>query len=195
MEVKDDAQLMLRFQEGSEKAFEEIVRRYQKKILNLAYRYLGANYSFAEDVAQEVFVRIFKSRKSYTPSAKFSTWLFRIAINICLNEQRRMRPVQFSSSHGAGDERSQDFERAGPADGKTPSPKETLEKEELRRQVRDAVSRLPEKQRLAIILSRYEQMSYEDIADAMDCSLEAVKSLLFRAREGLRKSLSKYVRG
>ena len=193
METTDDTQLMLRFQEGNEKAFEEIVRRHQKKVLNLAYRYLGANYSFAEDVAQEVFVRVCKSRESYRPSAKLSTWIFRIAINICLNEQRRMRPVQFPSSRGAGDEDSGDFERAGPPDDKSLSPKEALEREELRLKVRTAISRLPEKQRLAIILNRYEHMSYEETADVLGCSLDAVKSLLFRARESLKKWLSKYM--
>ena len=189
-----DVQLMLDFQKGNENAFEEIIRLYDKKIINLVYRYLGVNYAFAEDLAQEVFLRIYRSRDSYKPKAKLSTWIFRIAINLCLNEQRNAKAIRFSELSASQD---QHFEYPSSSymhgEGEL-SPSDGLEKKELVAQVKRAIDELPGKQKLAIILSRYELMSYDDIADALDCSVQAVKSALFRARESLKKSLSKYLK-
>ena len=194
MEPDDDIQLMLELKKGNEKAFDEIVRRFQKKILNLIYRYLSTNYLFADDLAQEVFLRVYKSRDSYKPTAKLSTWIFRIAINLCLNEQRAAKPAQFSSLSTSKDENSDDFASSGIRDEKNLPPPEELERKELRRAVKSAIDNLPEKQKLAIILNKYEQMSYEDIARTMGISVEAVKSILFRARENLKIALIKYIK-
>jgi len=188
-----DVELMLRFQGGDEKAFEEIIHLYEKRILNLVRRYLGVNYAFAEDLTQEAFLRVYRSRESYRPKAKLSTWIYRIAINLCLNEQRSTKAALFSELSGSRQEDFGGFSRSSVQDERNLLPSEELEKKELLAEIKLAIDGLPEKQRFAIILSRYDGMSYEDIADALDCSVQAVKSLLFRARESLKKSLSKHL--
>jgi len=187
-----DARLMLDFKNGSDKAFEQIVNRFRKNVLNLIYRYLGANHAFAEDLAQEVFLRVYRAKASYRSTAKLSTWIYKIAINLCLNEQRRRRPRPFSSL--PLNDQSQAPGASDIPGKKSSAPPDEIEKGETRSAVRRAVEALPEKQRLAIILNKYEQLSYEDIAETMSCSVPAVRSLLFRARQGLKSSLAKYVK-
>lgn len=179
-----DIALMLRFQKGDERAFEELVRKHTRGVLNLVYRYLGDS-SRSEDVAQDVFVKVYRARKKYEPKAKFSTWLYRIAVNHCLNEIRARK------SQPAGTAPINDLleEPAGE------HPDSRLNRQELRQAVKAAIDALPENQRMAVILARYEDMSYEEIAETMGMSLEAVKSVLFRAKENLKQSLSKYARG
>lgn len=173
-----DVALMLRFQGGDEGAFDELVRRHQKTVLNIAWRYAG-DRALAEDLAQEIFVKVWRARGSYRPEARFSTWLYRIAVNRCLNEIRsRPRqaplPVEETLEETAGTR-----------------PDDDLRRRELRDAVRRAVDDLPANQRMAVILSRFHELPYEQIADAMSVSLEAVKSLLFRAREKLKEALEK----
>lgn len=177
-----DIGLMLRFQGGEEAAFEQLVLKHQKGVLNVVYRYLG-DRALAEDAAQEVFIKVYRARRSYRPQAKFSTWLYRIAVNHCLNEIRARRSAP-----------------SGPApieeiveepDGQHPDAR--MNKEDLQRAVKEAIASLPENQRVAVILARYEELSYEEIAEALQVSLEAVKSLLFRAKENLRQRLARYV--
>jgi RNA polymerase sigma-70 factor, ECF subfamily len=176
-----DVTLMLRFQKGDAAAFDELVARHQKAVLNIAWRY-GGDRSLAEDLAQEIFVKVWKARASYQPAARFSTWLYRIAVNRCLNEIRsRPRqaalPVEETIEEPAGARPDDDLDRA-----------------EIRQAVRRAVDELPANQRMAVILSRFHELPYEEIAEAMSVSLEAVKSLLFRARENLKGALEKLVR-
>ena len=178
-----DVDLMLRFQKGDEPAFEELVRRHTRGVLNLVYRYLG-DASCAEDAAQDVFVKVYRARKKYQPKAKFSTWLFRIAVNHCLNEIRSRRSQPTS---------------AAPIDDLLEEPAGTpvdaqLRRQELRRDVKEAIDALPENQRMAVILARYQEMSYDEIAGAMGLSLEAVKSVLFRAKENLKQRLARHAR-
>lgn len=178
-----DIELMLRFQKGDERAFEELVHRHTRGVLNLVYRYLG-DASGAEDAAQDVFVKVYRARKKYQPKAKFTTWLYRIAVNHCLNEirSRKSQPVSAAPIDDLLEEPA-----GAPVDAQ-------LRRQELRRDVKEAVDALPENQRMAVILARYQEMSYEEIAEAMDLSLEAVKSVIHRAKETLKQRLAKHAR-
>lgn len=178
-----DVELMLRFQKGDERAFEELVRRHTRSLLNLVYRYLG-DASRAEDVAQDIFVKVYRARRKYQPKAKFSTWLYRIAVNHCLNEirARRGEPAVASSADDLVEEIA-----GGPPDAR-------LGRLELQQAVKRAIDALPENQRMAVLLARYEEMSYGEIAEALGMSLEAVKALLHRAKENLKQALARYAR-
>ncbi len=178
-----DIELMLRFQKGDGRAFEELVRRHTRGVLNLVYRYLG-DASGAEDMAQDVFVKVYRARKKYQPKAKFSTWLYRIAVNHCLNEirSRRLQPASAAPIDDLLEEPS-----AAPPDAE-------LRREELRRDVKEAINALPENQRMAVLLARYQEMSYEEISEAMGLSMEAVKSVIHRAKETLQQRLAKHAR-
>lgn len=182
--VDTDIELMLRFQKGDEPAFEALVKKHTRGVLNLVYRYLG-DASRAEDVSQDIFVKVYRARMKYEPKAKFSTWLYRIAVNHCLNEIRARKsqpalsvPVNDLLEQPSGDD-----------------PDARISRSELQQAVKGAIDSLPENQRMAVILARYEDMSYDEIAETMGMSLEAVKSVLFRAKENLKQALSKYARG
>jgi RNA polymerase sigma-70 factor (ECF subfamily) len=179
-----DVDLMLRFQKGEEAAFEELVKRHTRGVLNLVYRYLG-DAARAEDMSQDVFLKVYKARMKYEPKAKFTTWLYRIAVNHCLNEIRARR------SQPAGAAPIDDLLQEPQAQ----DPDARLHREELQQAVKRALATLPENQRIAVLLARYEEMSYDEIADTMGLSLEAVKSVLFRAKENLQQLLAKYARG
>lgn len=178
----DDAELMRRVQSGDLAAFDELVGRHQETVLNIAYRYV-AGRADAEDVAQEVFLRVFRARGRYEPSAKFSTWLFRIAVNYCLNLIKR------EQRHRAGSD-----EALGRLAAETEPPEARLERRELADAIREAVDRLPPQQRTALLLNKYDGLDYRGIADTMDLSVMAVKSLLMRARLGLRDQLGRTVK-
>lgn len=186
----DDAARMLAVRAGDERAFAELVRRWQGRVVSLAYRYLGSAAD-AEDLAQEVFLRVHRARESYEPSARFSTWIYRITVNASLNHlraRRARRPV-------AGELPSFEGEGAPPepADGAEPEPSEALEKDELARVLRRIVDELPERQRIALLLNKYEGLGYEEVASAMDLTVMAVKSLLTRARVTVRQRLEPYL--
>jgi RNA polymerase sigma-70 factor, ECF subfamily len=193
-----DPQVLRRFQEGDPSAFESLVRRYEGAVLSLARRYLGSRSPGVEDVAQAVFVRIWRSRATYEPRAKVGTWIFRITVNACLNEIRRLRADKnrrvssFSAVFGStgGDPPSDGGTADVVVDERSPAPPDSVEAGETAARVRAAVDALPEQQRLALILSRYHGCSYEDVAAAMESSVPAVKSLLVRARENLRRTLA-----
>ena len=176
-----DISLMLRFQKGDEAAFEELVHKHTRAVLNLVFRYLG-DASRAEDVAQDIFVKVYRARMKYEPKAKFTTWLYRIAVNHCLNEIRagKSRPTLGAPADDL-------LEHPAAED-----PDARLHRQELRDAVKAAVDALPDNQRMAVLLSRYEDMSYDEIADTMGLSLEAVKSVLFRAKENLQRALARF---
>jgi RNA polymerase sigma-70 factor, ECF subfamily len=184
-EADADAELMLRFREGDEAAFVRLVESHRKRVLNLAYRFLG-DRAEAEDIAQEVFVRVYQARDRYRPDARFSTWLHQIAVNLCLNEARRRRRRPLWPWSGSDDE---GLAIPDPAD----SPEDELETQALGEAVRRALAALPEKQRMAVILHRYEGLSYEAIAQVLGCSVGAVDGLLSRAKGTLRGSLAPYI--
>jgi len=178
-----DVDLMLRVRRGCEESFRELVERHKKTVINIAFRFT-ADEVVAEDIAQEVFFRIWEHRKSYAPSARFSTYLYRVTMNQCISEyrlRRRHREVHIQPS-----EDSTYFDLPSDAD----SPSRNIEENELAEQVKEAVSALPENQRMALILCKFENLPYAEIAAVMGISLEAVKALLVRARATLRRKLS-----
>jgi len=191
MPERSDVDLMLSFQGGDEEAFSVLVNRHRNSIVSLTYRYLG-NRSDAEDLAQEVFLRVYRARKRYRPEAKFTTWLYRVAVNASLNEvrNRKNRPVFGAAPLPGGDE-----ERFTPsvADGRSESPQAAAERSELQAQVRAAVDDLPERQRMALLLNKFHGFSYEDLAATMEMSIPAIKSLLVRARENVRRRIEPYL--
>jgi RNA polymerase sigma-70 factor (ECF subfamily) len=184
--VDPDAELMLDCRQGSDEAFATLVRRYQDRVLGLAYRYIGDRDS-AEDLAQEAFLRVYKARERYEPRAKFSTWLYRIVVNLCLNEIRWRKGKQ-TLSLAVATETSSNL-NIEMADESEPPPGEALEKEELGLRIREIIATLPENQRIAILLNKYEGLSYQEVAEAMEITVMAVKSLLTRARVKIKEKL------
>ncbi|MGO8675023.1 MAG: sigma-70 family RNA polymerase sigma factor [Limisphaerales bacterium] len=191
-ELEPDAALMLRVKQGEGTAFAALVDKYKRPVLNLVYRMLH-DPTEAEDVAQNVFVQVFRSAHRYEVSAKFSTWLFTIARNLALNELRR-RSRHPSESMDAtrpeqDDQPLQQFE-----DKKAVPPPENLLHGELEQKIEQALADLPENQRTAILLCRQDEMSYEEIAKVLGCSVSATKSLIHRGRETLKHKLKPYLR-
>jgi RNA polymerase sigma-70 factor (ECF subfamily) len=187
-----DAALMLRVKQGDTGAFALLVDKYKQPVMNLAYRMLR-DANEAEDLAQVAFVQVFKSARRYQVSSKFSTWLFTIARNLCLNEIRRRsrHPTEsLNATHpGSEDQPLHQFE-----DKKTSSAPESLLQRELEEKVAQALAGLPENQRTALLLCRQDELSYEEIAEVLDGSLSATKSLIHRGRETLKEKLKPYLR-
>jgi len=182
-----DVALMMRVRDGDVHAFEEIVARHQRAVVGTVAKMLGGA-SDAEDIAQQVFIRIWKSAARYTPQAKFTTWMFTITRNLVFNETRRRRRKPTVSS----DER-EELLREVVEDRHGASPTDEALQAELERAVDAAIASLPEKQRLAVVLRRYEEMPYEEIGKILSLSVPAVKSLLFRARTQLKELLREYL--
>ncbi len=187
-----DAALMLRVKRGDVHAFEELVEKYKQPVINVITRTLR-DQTEAEDLAQNVFVQVFKSAHRYQVTAKFSTWLFTIARNLCLNEIRRRsrHPADSLETSQGGNE---DLPARQFEDVNTFSPRENVLQGELEQKVQAALNELPEKQRTAMALCRQDELSYEDISEVLECSLSATKSLIHRARETLKEKLKPYLR-
>ena len=187
-----DAVLMLRVKRGDRAAFAGLVEKYKQPVLNFIYRTLR-DETEAEDLAQNVFLQVYKSRSRYRRTAKFSTWLFTIARNLCLNELRRRsrHPAEsIEETHAENEDQPQrQYE-----DKKNFLPTETLLHGELAQKIEEALVELPENQRTAILLCRQEDLSYEEIAKILGCSLSATKSLIHRGREVLKQKLKPYLR-
>jgi len=190
MEYSDeDIRLMLRFQNGEESCFEELVERHKQRVFNIAYRYLG-NIHVAEDVAQQVFINIYNAKKTYTPKAQFTTWLYTICKNTCLKTFRKKRLNTVSID--ADVDLEQDAVSAQLPDSNASTPLENVINAERDLVVKEAIDSLPENQKMVVILYRYEQLSYERIAEITSFSVKAVKSLLHRARVNLKEKLAGY---
>jgi len=187
-----DAALMLRVKQGDGAAFAELVDKYKQPVMNFAWRMLR-DATEAEDMAQNVFLQVHKSAHRYKVSARFSTWLFTIARNLCLNEIRRRSRHPADSMDAAGPE-GDDQPARQYEDGRTFLPGDTLLHRELEQKIEQALAGLPEIQRTAIILCRKEEMSYEEIAVVVGCSVSATKSLIHRGRETLKQKLKPYLR-
>jgi len=186
-EDAEDVRLMQLVSGGDTRAFEELIERHQSLVAGTVARMLGSN-SDVEDIAQQVFIRVWKSARRYVPRAKFTTWLLKITRNLVFNELRRSKRhalVPLQSEPGA--------EEFPLKDEKNLPPDASLLEVELQQAIEDAIMQLPESQRIALILRRYEQLSYEQIAEILDLSVPAVKSILFRARTELRSRLSRYL--
>ena len=181
---------MLEFQGGSKSAFEALMQNYYPRLLNFIYRFVGSKES-AEDLTQEVFLRVYKYGPRYKPRSKFQTWLYTIAKNICLNELRRNRDL-FSSLDEPATAGNEDVQKQI-ADPQSSTADEELILKERATMIRQAINELPENQRLAVILRRYDSFSYAEIAETIGVSDKAVKSLLSRAKVNLRRRLSRLV--
>ena len=186
-EDAEDVRLMRLVARGDTSAFEQVIERHQALVAGTAARMLGSN-SDVEDIAQQVFIRVWKSARRYVPRAKFTTWLLKITRNLVFNELRRAkRRAQVPLQPDPG------TEEIPLKDETNPAPDASLLENELQRAIEEAIMQLPESQRMALVLRRYDQLSYEEIAEVLDLSVPAVKSVLFRARTELRSRLSKYL--
>jgi len=182
-----DVYWMKRVAQGDMESFQSLIELHQARVIGTVAKMLGDDVD-SEDIAQQVFIRVWKSAARYQPTAKFTTWLFKITRNLVFNELRRRKrhpvtPLQH-------EEEEHFFQ---PADSGAMSPDASLLDSELNDTVQMAIDALPETQRMAIVLRRYEDMPYEDIAEVLGLSIPAVKSVLFRARAELRENLRKYL--
>jgi RNA polymerase sigma-70 factor (ECF subfamily) len=187
-----DIRLMLRVRADEPGAFEELVSRFQQRLVAVMHHLVG-NLEEAEDLAQEVFLRVYRARKKYRPRSKFATWLFTIANNLALNSLRakQRKPVaqlRLSDSGSLGPRPAEQLVR-DPGSG----PMQRIQKEELAALIRQALDGLNERQRMAVVLNKFEDMNYAEIAEVMNLTVKAVKSLLSRARMNLRDILAPYV--
>jgi RNA polymerase sigma-70 factor (ECF subfamily) len=186
-----DAEVMLRVKAGDQSAFDYLVQKYRRPLVSFMYR-MARNTAAAEDLAQEVFLRVYRSRQTYEASAKFTTWLYRIATNLAVNharDTRHERPEVTVSLDEADEETGPTLDVA---DG-TISAEEALVRRERMAAIRSKVEALPERQKLAVIMHKYQQMDYKQIAEVLKLSESATKSLLFRAYETLREQLKEFL--
>jgi RNA polymerase sigma-70 factor (ECF subfamily) len=192
-ELDADAELMTRVRQGDMSAFETLVDKYKQPVLNLLYRTVR-DLAEAEDLAQNVFVQVFKSAGRYRVEAKFTTWLYTIARNLALNEIRRRSRHPAESLDAA----LAPAEETAPArqfeDRRAVAAPDRLMHEELAQKIQEALAALPENQRTAILLFREKEMSYEEISEVLGCSLSATKSLIHRGRETLKERLKPYLK-
>jgi RNA polymerase sigma-70 factor, ECF subfamily len=191
LEVSSDAQVMLRVKAGDQAAFDYLVQKYRRPLVSFMYR-MARNATTAEDLAQEVFLRVYRSRASYEASAKFTTWLYRIATNLAVNharDTRHQRPEATVSLDEPDVETGTTLELP---DGALTAEQAMLRRERLLA-IRRKVEALPERQRLAVTMHKYQQMDYKQIAEVLKLSESATKSLLFRAYETLRVELKEFI--
>jgi RNA polymerase sigma-70 factor, ECF subfamily len=191
-QTDSDAALMLRVKRGDRAAFTALVEKYKQPVVNFVCRSLR-DEAESEDLAQNVFLQVYKSRARYERTAKFSTWLFTIARNLCLNEIRRRsrHPAEsLEETHADNEDQPQrQYE-----DKKVFLPVDNVLHGELARKIEEALADLPENQRTAILLCRQDELSYEEIAKILGCSLSATKSLIHRGRETLKEKLKPYLK-
>ena len=194
MALRDpDIRLMLRVRnEDDRAAFAELVARFQNRLVAVMNHLVG-NTDEAEDLAQEVFLRVYRTRAKYTPKAKFATWLFTIANNLALNalrdkKRRPVMPLEFQDPAASGPWTTDQL-----AGGREVPPTQSLVEQELADVVRKALDQLNDRQRMAVVLNKFEDMNYAEIADVMGLTTKAVKSLLCRARTRLREALQNYI--
>jgi RNA polymerase sigma-70 factor (ECF subfamily) len=183
--LERDAELMLRVREGDSASFALLLDRHRAPVIHFVYR-MVLNQAIAEELAQEVFLRVYRSRESYEPTAKFTTWLFRIATHLALNY---IRDGKNEKAQESLDEEAQDGVNRQVAD-RQPNVEQEMIRQSKMEEVRRAIESLPAKQRAAVLMHKYQEMEYSQIAGVLNCSESAVKSLLFRAYETLRARLA-----
>ncbi|HUM05423.1 MAG TPA: sigma-70 family RNA polymerase sigma factor [Terriglobales bacterium] len=186
-----DADVMLRVKTGDESAFTFLVEKYRRQIVGFMYR-MCHNPATAEELAQEVFLRVYRSRDNYQASAKFNTWLYRIATNLAVNHARDTRHERPENVLRLDEPDQETGTTPDLTDGSLTAEEQMLRRERLAA-IRQKVQQLPERQRMAVVLHKYQQMDYREIAEVMKLSESATKSLLFRAYETLRTQLSEFV--
>lgn len=183
----EDIKLMLGFQKGDESCFNKILSKYEKPLINFIYRFIG-NQVDAEDLAQEVFLRIYKAKNKYEPKSKFSTWLYKIATDLCIDYQRKRKIKTVSLDDPVNTEEGEIVKEIPDLSQVTPDI--SIEKKQISETIRSALLSLPASQRLALTLKIYENKSYQEISEILGCSVSAVESLIFRARQNLKERLS-----
>lgn len=183
--LERDAELMLRVRSGDSASFALLLDRHRNPVIHFLYR-MVQNQAVAEELAQEVFLRVYRSRASYEPTAKFTTWLFRIATRLALNSMRDGRHERGNESMDASEHLTASIR----CRDHSPSAEQTLIREASLGEIRAAIDALPGKQRAAVLMHKYQDMGYVQIAAVLECSESAVKSLLFRAYETLRARLA-----
>lgn len=186
-----DAQMMLRVKAGDDSAFDYLVQKYRRPMLNFMFR-MAHNSAAAEDMAQEVFLRVYRSRENYEASAKFTTWLYRIASNLAVNRARDTRHERPENTVSL-DEPDQNTGLTMDVADDSLSAEEAILRRERLAAIRQRVQALPERQKMAVIMHKYQQMDYRQIAEILKLSESAIKSLLFRAYETLRGQLKEFV--
>ena len=185
---ESDVDLMLRVKEGDHEAFRELIERHQRAVINVIHRAIGDAWE-AEDLAQRVFIQVYRSAPRYKPTAKFTTWLFTITHNTILNEHRRRARHAAQSLDALAQPDDSDAAGVQVADTRAVDPSSEAAERELQERIQMAIQALPEAQRTAVILCRFEGLPYEEIAEVLHCSVSAVKSLLHRARQTLKEQL------
>jgi RNA polymerase sigma-70 factor (ECF subfamily) len=190
-ECLSDADVMLRVKDGDDSAFDCLVQKYRRPMVNFMSR-MARNTAVAEELAQEVFLRVYRSRTSYQASAKFTTWLYRIAVNLAVNHARDTRHERAEKTLSL-DEPDPDSGRTLDVPDRALDAEENLVRRERLQAIRLRVQALPERQRLAVVMHKYQQMDYRQIGDVLKLSESATKSLLFRAYETLREQLKEFV--
>jgi len=182
-------ELMARVAGGDQEAFEILVNRHQTSVLNLIYRFIG-DRTQAKDLAQEVFLRIWQAAKSYEPKAKFTTWIYRITANLCFNELKSSRRKKWLQFFRFGEDQENTIEEV--IVDPSPSPEDLLLSREQSRRITEALQSLPDNQRMALVLKRYDGLSYQEIAQIIGCSVSAVDSLIVRAKRTLQEKLKNF---
>ena len=187
-----DAQLMLRFKDGDTEAFDRLFVKHTRGIVNFAYRFVR-NREVAEELAQEVFLKVYENAAGYRVQARFTSWLYKIATNVCLNEIRKPQfRVRHQSMHASLSDDGNDEDRKIEF-GTAAAPDKIFEQKDLSRIIERALSQIQEKQRIAFILNKYQELSYSEVADVLDSSEKAVKSLIHRAKEALAERLKPFI--
>lgn len=186
-----DADVMLRCKAGDDTAFEYLVTKFRRPMLSFMYR-MARNSSVAEELVQEVFLRVYRSRATYNAEAKFSTWLYRIATNLAVNHARDTKYEKPELNVNLDEPDSETGQTLDLADG-TPSAEQMLLRRERLAAIRQHVQNLPERQRMAVLMHKYQGMDYRQISEVLKLSESATKSLLFRAYETLREKLKDFV--
>lgn len=189
-----DEKLMLQVKQGSQESFRELVERHKISVLNLCLRFTKHKED-AEDLAQDVFLRIYQAAPRYVETAAFTTYLYRVTMNVCLNYQRRKKILKFFSldknpNNGSADS----MQNYLPEISHHEKPDIEIERMETSKIVQEAIDSLPESQKVAVILFRYANLSYQEIAEVLDTSVSAVESRLHRAKLNLKKKLKPYIK-
>jgi len=184
-----DNELMKRIGSGEITAFKPLVEKYQRMVMATIYRYTGSSHD-VEDLAQEIFFKVFKAAKRYTPQAKFSTWLYRVVANHCFNYRRSQKrdAIVTSLDHSFSGEDKPSLQIA---ETEEKQPENKVLQKEIKETLKKAINELPDRQRMAIVLYRFEGLSYKEITKVLGCSLSSVESLLFRAMTNLKEKLKK----
>lgn len=191
--LDSDVSLMLEFQKGDISSFEKLLQKHKESIVNIIYQFIGERDE-AEDLAVEVFLRVYRAAKKYEAKAKFTTWLYKITTNLCLNEIRKKAKLQtISLSKPIPTEGGKEEELIEKIADAAPSPQQILEKKEKNALIRKAIDSLPAKQRMATILQIYEGLSYKEISRILGCSVKSVERRLYWAKTNLKERLTSYL--